>query len=114
MLVILQSKPSILIQFGKLNSQLAIHYFFFHMNLLYQNSLLNYNNGFVYYFFFYFRHHNQIVKMKTKSTEKRNCRKRSLFMTQTLINMNAKTEGRARKEQERERGLNLVKETGIK
>lgn len=65
-------------------------------------------------FLIYFRHHNQIVKMKTKSTEKRNCRKRSLFMTQTLINMNTKTEGRARKERERERGLNLVKGTGIK
>lgn len=52
--------------------------------------------------------------MKTKSTEKRNCRKRSLLMTQALIKMNAKTEGRARKEQERERDLNLLKETEIK
>lgn len=35
-------------------------------------------------------------------------------MRQALINMNAKTEGRARKERKRERDLNLVKEIGIK
>lgn len=52
--------------------------------------------------------------MKTENTEKRNCRERGLFMTQTLTDMNAETERRARKEQETERGLNPVKGTGIK
>lgn len=65
-------------------------------------------------FLFYFRQHYQIVKMKTKNTEKRNCRERGVFMTSTLTDMNTEAERRARREQKRERGLNPVKGTGIK